>query len=75
MLSKVQMKARIHLNLVFIAVFSVAFFVSAVRGKRAFEKGHSMTSMNLDWHKKYNETGVIGNIRDEGEGNIDQHFK
>lgn len=61
----VKQKARIHTNMMIMGVFAVMAVVQAMRGRKAREEGRSVVGMNLDWHKKFNETGVIGNIRDD----------
>jgi hypothetical protein len=53
-LKRFKDKARIRLNILFVAGFSVAFYVSALQGKRAMERGESVTQSNIDWHKEYN---------------------
>ena len=44
-------------------IFSVAFFIIALQGKKHWRAGRSVTDMNLDWHRQYQESGTIGDIR------------
>ena len=61
----VKDRARIHFNIATMAFFSVLMFATALSGRRAMKEGKTVSAMNVDWHKKYNETGVMGDIRAE----------
>ena len=64
----VKHKARIHANLAMIGFFSVVMIGTAWSGKKAFQRGHTVTDMNLEWHKNFNASGVVGSIHSEGRG-------
>jgi hypothetical protein len=46
-----------------IGFFSVAFFFTALQGRKHWRDGRGITEMNIDWHKKYQDTGEMGDIR------------
>jgi len=62
-MKKVKERARIHVNIFMMGFFSVAFFITALQGREHRKKGQSVTEMNLEWHRKFNETGEVGDIR------------
>lgn len=45
---------RIRLNLSIIALCLIGALLAAKSGKRAAERGESVTKNNLEWHKEYN---------------------
>lgn len=72
-MNRIKDKARIHANLALMGLFSIGFFITALQGKRHWREGRGITDMNLDWHKKYQETGVMGDIREIPEDDVKKH--
>ncbi|KAI1299335.1 putative UPF0389 protein [Halotydeus destructor] len=58
-MEKVKSKARIHLNLVLVGIFSVGFFVTALQGRKARDAGHTVEKLNIDWHRQYNDPSNV----------------
>ena len=67
----VRNKARIHFSMLSMAFFSFAFLASALEGRRLHKEGKGITMMNQEWHRKFRETGEIGDIRQIPEGKPD----
>lgn len=55
MVERVRNRARIHLNLGTIVVFSGLFLYQALQGRKARASGVSVEKMNSEWHRLYND--------------------
>jgi len=54
MMKKVHNRARVHGSLMLMGAFVFAFIGVAFMGKRAAQRGESLTTMNEDFHREYN---------------------
>lgn len=46
---------RIRLSNIMMALTALGCVLMVISGKKAAERGESVSKMNLDWHQKYNE--------------------
>jgi len=49
-------KMRIRLANIMIALTAVGCAIMVYSGKQAAKKGESVTKMNLEWHKQFNDS-------------------
>lgn len=55
MLDKARNKVRVKVANIMMAMTLVGSLSMIFLGKKAAERGETVTQINLDWHKEYNE--------------------
>jgi len=55
----VRNKARVHLNLAMVGVFSGVFLYTCWSGKQAARRGVSVERMNREFHAEYNDPANV----------------
>lgn len=58
MMEKARNIIRIRVNLSIIAICLVGALLAARSGKKAAERGETLTKHNLQWHKDYNDSQI-----------------